>query len=89
MPANPRIGATGQQEFSKGNAEDHFKILSLSAHISAPGAYSRHALLTQETTPLEPGVLDHKTYVRGVGTVLEATIKGGDERLELVSFNHN
>jgi hypothetical protein len=87
MPANPRIGASGQQEFSKGNAEDHFKILSLSAHISAPGGSSRHALLTQETTPLEPGVLDHKTYVRGIGTVLEATIKGGDERLELVSFN--
>jgi hypothetical protein len=87
MPAKPRIGASGQQEFSKGNAEDHFKILSLSAHISAPGASSRHALLTQETTPLEPGVLDHKTYVRGIGTVLEATIKGGDERLELVSFN--
>jgi hypothetical protein len=87
MPAKPRIGATGQQEFSKGNAEDHFKILSLSAHISTPGASSRHALLTQETTPLEPGVLDHKTYVRGIGTVLEATIKGGDERLELVSFN--
>ena len=51
-------------EFSKGNAEDHFKILSLSARISAPGGSSRHALLTQETTPLEPGVLDHKTYVR-------------------------
>jgi hypothetical protein len=87
MPAKPRIGASGQQEFSRGNAEDHFKILSLSAHISTPGGSSRHALLTQETTPLEPGVLDHKTYVRGIGTVLEATIKGGDERLELVSFN--
>jgi hypothetical protein len=87
MPAHPRIGASGQQEFSKGNAEDHFKILSLSAHISTPGGSSRHALLTQETTPLEPGVLDHKTYVRGIGTVLEATLKGGDERLTLVSFN--
>lgn len=89
MPANPRIGATGQQEFSKGNAEDHFKILSLSAHISTPGGSSRHALLTQETTPLEPGVLDHKTYIRGIGTVLEATIRGGDERLKLVSFNRS
>lgn len=87
MPAKPRVGASGQQEFSKGNAEDHFKILSLSAQISTPGGSSRRALLTQETTPLEPGVLDHKTYLRGIGTVLEATIRGGDERLELVSFN--
>ena len=36
-------------------------------------------------TPLEPGVLDHKMYVRGIGTVLEQTEKGGDERNELVS----
>ena len=42
-------------------------------------------LLTQEWTPLEPGVLDHKFYVRGVGTVLEQTEKGGNERNELVS----
>ena len=38
-----------------------------------------------EWTPLEPGVIDHKLYVRGVGTVLEQTIKGGSERIELVS----
>ena len=31
------------------------------------------------------GVLDHKVYVRGVGTVLEETVKGGTEHLELVS----
>jgi hypothetical protein len=43
-------------------------------------------LLTKEWTPLEPGVLDHKFYVRGIGTVLEQTIKGGSERNALVSF---
>ena len=46
----------------------------------------RRALLTKEWTPLEPGVLDHKYYARGIGTVLEQTVKGGDERNELVSF---
>jgi hypothetical protein len=45
----------------------------------------RNAVLTQEWTPLEPGVLDHKLYVRGVGTVVEQTERGGDERNELVS----
>ena len=44
-----------------------------------------NALLTEETTPLEPGIVDHKLYVRGIGTVLEQTEKGGDERNELVS----
>jgi hypothetical protein len=37
--------------------------------------------------PLEPGVVDHKLYVRGIGTVLEQTVRGGDERLQLVSVS--
>jgi selenocysteine-specific translation elongation factor len=32
-------------------------------------------------------VLDHKFYVRGVGTVLEQTVKGGNERNELISVS--
>ena len=42
-------------------------------------------LLVRETTPLEPGVVDHKIYVRGIGTVREETVKGGRERFALVS----
>jgi len=42
-------------------------------------------LLTNEWTPLEPGVLDRKVYVRGVGTVLEQAVKGGAERAELIA----
>jgi hypothetical protein len=88
MPDHPRVGDAYQQEFSKGKAEDRFKILSLSAHITTPGGSSRHAMLTKETTPLEPGTIDHKTYVRGIGTVLEVTVKGGNERFVLVSVLH-
>jgi hypothetical protein len=77
MPAHPRVGQTGRQEFFKGQAEDHFRVV---------GLFEGKALLTEEWTPLEPGVLDHKLYVRGVGTVLERTVKGGDELNELVSL---
>jgi hypothetical protein len=76
MPAHPRVGQTGRQEYLKGHAEDHFKVLKV----------TRRTLLTEETTPLEPGVVDHKHYKRGVGTVLEETVRGGDERNTLVSF---
>jgi hypothetical protein len=31
-------------------------------------------------------VIDHKYYARGIGTVLEQTVEGGNERNELVSF---
>jgi len=85
MPAHPRTGQSGRQEYYKGHAEDHYRVLSLSATVRVPGAASRRALLTEEWTPLEPGVRDHKFYVLGIGTVLEQTVKGGDERNTLVS----
>ena len=56
------------------------------ATVSVPYTSSERALLTEEWSPLEPGVLDHKLYVRGIGTVLEQTIKGGNERNELVAI---
>jgi len=85
IPGHPRVGQSALQEYYKGHAEDHFRVKSLSAHVKTPGASSNQALLTEEWTPLEPGVLDHKLYVRGVGTVLEQTVKGGDERNALIS----
>ena len=85
MPGNPRPGHGGRQEFYRGHAEDQFTVVTRSAHVRTPAASSNHALLTKEFTRLEPGVLDHKYYVRGIGTVLEQTVRGGSERNELVS----
>ena len=79
MPAHPRVGQAGRQEYYRGHAEDHFKVIGV----------FENAVLTQETTPLEPGVVDHKLYVRGVGTMLEQTERGGDERNELVSVTRS
>ena len=87
MFANPRVGQQAQQEFYKGQAEDHFQVLSLRSPVTVPYVSSKNALLTKEWTPLEPGVLDHKLYVRGIGTVLEEAVKGGTERLALVSVH--
>jgi hypothetical protein len=84
MPAHPKVGQQFRQEYLKGQAEDHFRILSLDASVTTPAIRAKRALLTKEWTPLEPGVLDHKLYVRGVGLVGERTIKGGDERNTLV-----
>jgi hypothetical protein len=87
MPGHPRVGQSASQEYYKGHAEDHFTVLSFTARVDTPAASSRHALLTKEFTPLEPGVIDHKVYVRGVGTVLEASVKGPTERLALQSVH--
>jgi hypothetical protein len=83
MPAHPRFGQTAEQEYYKGHAEDHFKVIGLFGTVSPPG--TKNTLLTQETTPLEPGTVDHNMYVRGIGTVLEQTERGPNERNELVS----
>jgi hypothetical protein len=84
MPADPRVGQSGRQEYYKGQAEDHFRVIARFRMAFSPRTSS--AVLTEEWTPLEPGVLDHKMYARGVGTVLEQTERGGDERNELVSM---
>ena len=86
MPANPRVGKSGQQEYYKGQAEDHYKVIGLFRSVAGAGA--KHVLLTKEWTPLEPGVIDHKMYAYGIGTVLEQTEKGPQERNELVAVTH-
>ena len=89
MPAEPKVGRAGRQEFYRGHAEDHFRVLSLHASVRVPYTSSTRALLTMEWTPLEPGAIDHKLYVRGVGTVLEQSVKGGSERAALVSVRRS
>ncbi len=88
MPAHPAPGDHGWQEYYVGHAQDHYTVLDRHTRVRTPAASSRRAMLIRETTPLEPGVVDHKVYVRGVGTVRERTVKGGDERFELVSVCH-
>jgi len=85
MPADPHVGQSGRQEYYRGRAEDHFAVIGLFRTVT--GAPAASTLLTKETTPLEPGTVDHKLYVRGIGTVLEQTEKGPNERNELVSVS--
>jgi len=42
--------------------------------------------MTADTTPLEPKVMEHKYYAKGVGPVLTISVSGGGDREELVNF---
>jgi len=42
---------------------------------------------TKDYTRLEPDVVEHKYYARGVGLVLEIMVEGGSERLRLVDVS--
>jgi hypothetical protein len=85
ITGHPRVGDSALQEYYKGHAEDHFQVLSRTATVRVPYITSHKALLTKEGTPLEPNVLDHKYYVRGIGTVNEVSVKGPLERNALVA----
>ena len=84
MPADPQLGRSFRQEYYKGQAEDHFQIIGRFNTVTQPAA--ANTLLTKEWTPLEPKVLDNKLYVRGIGMVLEQTVRGGTEHFHLVSL---
>jgi hypothetical protein len=91
MPTHPAVGQSFQQESFKGQAEDRFRILDMATSITTPAVSSNHVMLTEETTPLEPGVVDHKYYVQGIGTVKEQQVAGAQpgqaEETQLISFH--
>jgi hypothetical protein len=88
MKADPRVGQTYRQEYSKGVAEDKARVVSLNGSVEVPyGKYDR-VLVTEEFTPLEPGVVERQYYVAGVGDIVEATVKGQPERIELANVKH-
>jgi hypothetical protein len=86
MQAHPQVGRKFRQEWYQGHAEDIFKVIDLSAPVTVPYGSFRHALRTAETTALEPGVLDNKYYVRGIGEVAELSVTGPREALKLVEI---
>jgi hypothetical protein len=84
MQAHPQLGRKFRQEWFKGQAEDVFWVLDRSTSVSVPFGRFRRALRTAENTRLEPGVLDNKYYVRGIGEVAEVSVRGPRESLRLV-----
>ena len=85
IPGNPEVGMTYRQEYYAGEAEDTGKILSLSEHVEVPYGVFDGCLQTEDTTPLEPDVLENKYYCRDVGPVLAVDLSGGG-REELETF---
>ena len=87
LPAEPEVGMTYRQEYDAGEAEDRAKVLALDETVTVPFGRFEGALQTEDTTPLEPDVVEHKLYVRGVGPVLALKLKGDTGREELVGFS--
>jgi hypothetical protein len=86
MQAHPQLGRRFRQEWYQGQAEDVFKVVDRSAAVTVPYGSFRHALRTAETTALEPGIVDNKYYVKGVGEVAELAVRGPREEFKLVEI---
>ena len=84
VPGEPADGMTYRQEHYAGEAEDAAEVLSLDEKVEVPLGRYDGALMTKEWTPLQPEILEHKFYARGVGLVLALAISGGSDREELV-----
>lgn len=84
MPAQPAVGQAYYQEFYAGEAEDRGRVLRLDVGITVPAGQYANCLETEDTTPLEPDVLEHKYYCPQIGTVLEVDLEE-DARIELVA----
>ncbi len=85
LPADPEVGMTYRQEYYAGEAEDRAEVLSLDEPVSVPFGDFTGALQTEDTTPLEPDVVEQKFYVRDIGPVLALKVKGDTGREELIS----
>jgi hypothetical protein len=86
LPGDPTPGLSYRQEYKAGEAEDTGRVLSVDELVEVPFGSFRDVLMTRDSTPLEPDVLEHKFFARDVGPVLALTISGGTEREELVSY---
>jgi hypothetical protein len=80
----PEVGDAYRQEYYEGEAEEMARPLKLDGSVGVPYSASDHVLVTDEWTPLEKNVAEHKFYAPGVGNVKEIATKGPQETLTLV-----
>jgi hypothetical protein len=87
MPARPMSRAY-RQEYARGEAEDMARTLRTGASVRVPAGQYRDVLVTEEFSPLERGVVEHKHYAPRVGFVSADVVKGHPEQTRLVEIRH-
>jgi hypothetical protein len=88
MEAHPLTGDRYWQFHWPGHAMDTTTVLAPGGPLNLPYGKVKDTLVTQEQSPLEPGVKDRKWSVRGIGYVEEQAASGSNEQIQLVSVTH-
>lgn len=86
MFAHPNLNEPYRQEFYRGHAEDQAQFLTLSTQATTEAGHFSHVRLTEDTTSLDPTVVELKFYAPGVGIVQEFDLSPDAARTELLSF---
>jgi hypothetical protein len=89
MPADPMVGLAYTQEHYAGEAEDKGKVVAVGEHVDLPYGAFDDVIVTEDWTPLEPKVREHKSYAPGVGVVFEEIVRGGQGLLRLVEVRQD
>jgi hypothetical protein len=87
MEAIPKSGDVYRQEYRPGEAEDSAKVLRADVALTVPAGSFTNVVLTEDTDPLNPSVLDRKHYAPGAGMISADKHKAGhDETLRLAKI---
>jgi len=87
MAATPEVTGNGyRQEFLPGTAEDMAIVVATGGDQQVGTDTYNHVVVTQEWTPIEPDVVEQKSYAPGVGVITEDIVRGGSEHVELAGF---
>jgi hypothetical protein len=92
MEAHPKVGDSYNQENAPGIAEDHAKVISRKGTATVPYGphHFKHLLVTFETTSLEPGAKETKSYAAGIGEVYGKDLVTGEvDKLVSVTSNES
>ena len=84
--ADPEPGQEYREEYLADHAEDNARVLSIDEMADVPFGAFDHLLMTRNTTPLEPDLLEYKWYAKGVGPIREEGVSGGSDKTVLISF---
>jgi hypothetical protein len=89
MQAHPVQGQSYWQFHWPGHAMDRTTVLGSGGRLNLPYGSLNDTLLTQEQSPLEPGIKDQKWSVIGIGYVQERAASGSHEQIKLVSVTRH
>jgi hypothetical protein len=87
MLSDPQVGDFYKQEQAPGVAEDQAVVISLNASLDVPYGSFTGLLQTDDTTPLEPGFVERKTYAEGIGLLQEVPNDGPQIDLLKIRFD--